>query len=525
MPPRSQSRKPFMMKVKMPSVRMFIGSVRMMRIGFTVMPISPQRSARTSAVTNEATEIPGTIYGRARNANALITHLRSSIGISVKCFQYTIKNLPLPGDSLLRVAAAAQERACGLETDLDIQPERPILDIEDIQAVLILEGEVRAAGYLGHAGNSRLDGEQTPVILRIAVHCAFLVRTRTDQTHIAAQDIKELRQLIQRGALDKSSDTHAARVVLDLVEDAALAHVALFDQLLLEGDRFLQLRILLGDAVAPLHIAEFVDEKLLAVLADALVLVDDRAVRVLELDEKSDQEHQGREEERQPEAGDDIERALQYPSPAIERRVLVFDDGLAAEDPHREAGRLERRRNVFVSDVVDLAVVEKLFQLVIGQAGIADDDLVYAFGFADLLDMRDARVIDLVHHLVAQAPVALEFLLDGVHLFARTDEEHAMGADAFVLQEPLLDLLDRQPGQSDIQDAEAPAEEDHEARREPLAVQEDSDDEDDEGKSGRLAHAVEFRPEAPRHPHGVEAFDSENDDEKRQEVCDRTDVL
>lgn len=108
-PARSQSRNPLMTKVKIPNVRRLIGSVRSVRIGLIVIFISPQKSARTSAVPKPLTEMPGTICGSARNARALTNHFNKIIGVSVTyyvssityyVFSYTIQDTSLPCEIL-----------------------------------------------------------------------------------------------------------------------------------------------------------------------------------------------------------------------------------------------------------------------------------------------------------------------------------------------------------------------------------------------------------------------------------------
>lgn len=377
------------------------------------------------------------------------------------------------------VFPATDKGGSRLEAEHDVEPKRPILDIEDIQPVLVLEIEIRPASHLGHAGDARLDGEEAPMVLAVLLDFALLMRPRSHEAHFAAEHIEELRQLIERETLDERADARLSRVVFDLIE-RSFADAPLGDQLLLIGERRLEIRIGLIDAPLPLHVAEFEDRDPLPVLADTLIGVDDRTIWILELDEARDHKHHRGEEDGQPEPGHDIERALQNFSPAVQGRMQELDHRLTIPYPHRETRGLECGREVFVGDIIDLAIVEELLLFIIGQGRITDDNLVDPFARSDLLDPRHACRIHLVNNLVAERFVPGEESLERIHALIGTDEEQSMDPNSATHKKPALDALDDEPSGEDIDHRQEPADENDEAGREPFTLKEDRDHEDDE---------------------------------------------
>src|SRR3989344_4971364 len=145
-----------------------------------------------------------------------------------------------------------QKCSGSLEADSNIQPKRPILYIKDVEAVLVLKGQVGTSGNLCHTRDSRLDGQKPTMIFRVTLHFALLVRSRTHKTHIAAQNIEKLRQLVKRKTLNKGANLHLARVVFDLVKNTSSATVLFFDEFFLKGKRFFELWVFFRNAVLPL---------------------------------------------------------------------------------------------------------------------------------------------------------------------------------------------------------------------------------------------------------------------------------
>jgi hypothetical protein len=110
---------------------------------------------------------------------------------------------------------------------------------------------------------------------------------RADEAHLAAQDVDQLRQLVDRGPAQKAADARDPRVLADLEHDAVVGLVEL-------GELGLA-RLRVGE-----HRTELEDRELVAVAAHASLTEEHRAARV-ELDRDRDGDQQRRQAQ-QPEA-------------------------------------------------------------------------------------------------------------------------------------------------------------------------------------------------------------------------------
>src|SRR5919205_4157781 len=94
-------------------------------------------------------------------------------------------------------AFAAQDRAQGAEYDLDVEGERPVLYVVEVQPHHLFEGEVAAAADLpvaGHAG----DGPEPPLVrLFHEIEVPDGQRPGADQAHLPFEYVHELGQLVQ----------------------------------------------------------------------------------------------------------------------------------------------------------------------------------------------------------------------------------------------------------------------------------------------------------------------------------------
>src|SRR4051812_31010191 len=85
----------------------------------------------------------------------------------------------------------------GLEQDIEVEPERPVMDVEAILLLLDREVAIAAIGHLPQARQPRRYAR--PQDLERGVEALAVIgreRPRSDDAHIAAQDVPELRQLI-----------------------------------------------------------------------------------------------------------------------------------------------------------------------------------------------------------------------------------------------------------------------------------------------------------------------------------------
>src|SRR5947208_3024355 len=82
---------------------------------------------------------------------------------------------------------AAQHRAGGLPENHEVERERPVLDVADVDAHRVVPGEIRAAADLPQAGETGLDQEASVHVVAVLLDLALQRRARPDQRHAAAE--------------------------------------------------------------------------------------------------------------------------------------------------------------------------------------------------------------------------------------------------------------------------------------------------------------------------------------------------
>src|SRR5205085_5476669 len=96
------------------------------------------------------------------------------------------------------VRAAPRENGWdGLEQDAQVERERPVLEVDEVEVDEVVEVELRAAGHLPQAGDAGEDeiALAVPVVEHVVV--AFGQRTWADERHLATKHVDELRELVQ----------------------------------------------------------------------------------------------------------------------------------------------------------------------------------------------------------------------------------------------------------------------------------------------------------------------------------------
>src|ERR687887_168829 len=189
----------------------------------------------------------------------------------------------------------------GAEEDLQVDPGRAVLDVPDVELDAFVPRQLRAAVYLGPAGEAGLDVEPAALPGRVLLHLVAKRGPRADEAHVAADDVPELRQLVEREAAEEAARPGDAGVAAVDGEAGALA---------------------LG---ADDHRPQLEQVEVSALVADAALAVEDRAA-VLELDrDRCGREHRAgeREPERRPH---DVGRAVHRPglpghAPAARRAI------------------------------------------------------------------------------------------------------------------------------------------------------------------------------------------------------------
>src|SRR5207237_10726404 len=113
----------------------------------------------------------------------------------------------------LGCAAAEEDGGDGAEQDLQIERGRPVVDVLQIELHPAIEVDVVAAADLPETRQSGLHRQAAAMPPLIRADFLRNRRTRADETHVAFEDVPELRQLIERELPEETSDGGDARIV------------------------------------------------------------------------------------------------------------------------------------------------------------------------------------------------------------------------------------------------------------------------------------------------------------------------
>src|SRR3546814_118234 len=195
-----------------------------------------------------------------------------------------------------------------LEHNLYVRSERPAADILGIELNPPFVIDVIAPTYLPKSGNAWPAAEIILDVLAIARHLGRNDRPRSDQTHIALQDVEDLWQLVEAALAQESADHGYARIVRELEVPipfrpcGRIATKHLFQHFFRIGH----------------HRAKLPARECPAVLSDARMPEERRPA--VQFDDEKNQRHQRGEQQERHEGADDVEGALR----------LVGVQGLAA---------------------------------------------------------------------------------------------------------------------------------------------------------------------------------------------------
>src|SRR2546421_2528540 len=89
-----------------------------------------------------------------------------------------------------------------------------MLDIPDVELDPFRPREPRAPVHLRPARQPRVDFEAPPLVGGVLLNLVRERRTRPDDRHLTAEDVPELRQLVDREAAQDAADARDPRVAL-----------------------------------------------------------------------------------------------------------------------------------------------------------------------------------------------------------------------------------------------------------------------------------------------------------------------
>src|SRR6476660_7704967 len=124
------------------------------------------------------------------------------------------------GGRALERALGAEHRRDGLEHDEQIVRDGPILDVEEVEANVVVERQLAAASRLPEARDAGADLESIAVPVLVGSDLLGERRPGPDQAHLALQDVQELRELVQAVTPEPPSDARDPWILADLEQGA-----------------------------------------------------------------------------------------------------------------------------------------------------------------------------------------------------------------------------------------------------------------------------------------------------------------
>jgi hypothetical protein len=174
-----------------------------------------------------------------------------------------------------------------------------VLRVPDVQLDSLLPRDPRAAADLGPAGHPGLELEAAALPLGVQGDLGREGRPRPDDRHLAAQDVHQVRKLVQRESTQEAAGRRHARVALD---DSGS-----------DSDR-------IGSRA---HRSQLPHVELLAADPDPPLPVDDRPARA-QLDRQRRQRQQRGEQDQRDDRDRDVDGSRQPPARLAHRVPSTF---------------------------------------------------------------------------------------------------------------------------------------------------------------------------------------------------------
>ena len=216
-------------------------------------------------------------------------------------------------DPLATLPGATEQGGRCLGEDPQVEPERTVLDVPDVELDPLLPGDPGATVDLGPAGHAGAQIEPPALTRRVELDLGGQGRARPDDPHLAAQHVDQVGQLVERVATEEPADTRHPGVV---------------------GRH----RRADSDRVGSLpHRPQLVELEDPTVPADAALAIEDRPRRL-----QPDRDRGGEQQRRDQDEADDGDREVGRPRQALARS----DRGLRDVQPLlRGVGNRRRRRS------------------------------------------------------------------------------------------------------------------------------------------------------------------------------------
>src|SRR5215217_4439297 len=118
-------------------------------------------------------------------------------------------------------AVAGGQHSDRLGQDAQVEPEGPMLDVPDVQLDPLGPSQRGPAVDLRPSGDAGLDGEPPALALGVAVDLLLDGRAGADECHLAADDVDQVRELVEREAAQDPAYARDPGVALDDVDARA----------------------------------------------------------------------------------------------------------------------------------------------------------------------------------------------------------------------------------------------------------------------------------------------------------------
>src|SRR5918998_4122634 len=123
----------------------------------------------------------------------------------------TGRRLPSSRRALVGPAEESERRA---QKDPEVDERRAVVDVPDVERDPLGPRQRRASVHLRPSREPRLHLEPAPLVRGVALDLVRKRRPRPDEAHVAAQDVEQLRQLVDRQTAKYAADARYAGVAL-----------------------------------------------------------------------------------------------------------------------------------------------------------------------------------------------------------------------------------------------------------------------------------------------------------------------
>src|SRR4029079_17581489 len=142
--------------------------------------------------------------GVAPAADGLVIAIRDVLAEVIDELRHGLRLRPpaAPGTAV----GPAEEGERRPQQDLQVDLRRAMLDVPDVELDPLRPRKLRTAVHLGPAGEPRAEVETVALVLVVLLDLVAERGPRADHAHVSAQDVPQLRELVDRRAAEDAAD-------------------------------------------------------------------------------------------------------------------------------------------------------------------------------------------------------------------------------------------------------------------------------------------------------------------------------